>query len=166
MALPWSYHGWPRLSLSPVRFFMALTATSSSSLLKASILDTSSTTTPQATSITAPSGNWRWLSNHFLFFLLSLFLICMIDSHLLPHHLFLFVLLLQHDTKYYYAVGIGHTVRKFWFTTPPKVGPDVPYTFGLIGIFFLILPWFMSLWCCIAACKSSPSIAGDFWSSY
>ncbi|RZS02938.1 hypothetical protein BHM03_00033048 [Ensete ventricosum] len=40
---------------------------------------------------------------------------------------------LKHDTKYYYAVGIGHTVRKFWFTTPPKVGPDVPYTFGLIG---------------------------------
>lgn len=40
---------------------------------------------------------------------------------------------LQHDTKYYYAVGIGHTVRTFWFTTPPKVGPDVPYTFGLIG---------------------------------
>ncbi|RZR92224.1 hypothetical protein BHM03_00020474 [Ensete ventricosum] len=39
----------------------------------------------------------------------------------------------QHDTKYYYAVGIGHTIRKFWFTTPPEVGPDVPYTFGLIG---------------------------------
>ncbi|KAA8536064.1 hypothetical protein F0562_028542 [Nyssa sinensis] len=23
--------------------------------------------------------------------------------------------------------------RTFWFTTPPEVGPDVPYTFGLIG---------------------------------
>ena len=42
--------------------------------------------------------------------------------------------LLQFDTKYYYAVGIGQTVRKFWFMTPPKSGPDVPYTFGLIGI--------------------------------
>lgn len=42
---------------------------------------------------------------------------------------------LQYDTEYYYAVGIGHTVRKFWFTTPPAVGPDVPYTFGLIGNF-------------------------------
>ncbi|XP_072988090.1 purple acid phosphatase 2-like [Typha latifolia] len=40
---------------------------------------------------------------------------------------------LKYDTKYYYAVGIGHTVRQFWFKTPPKVGPDVPYTFGLIG---------------------------------
>ncbi|CAD5174477.1 purple acid phosphatase 2-like [Musa acuminata AAA Group] len=40
---------------------------------------------------------------------------------------------LKYDTEYYYAVGIGHTVRKFWFTTPPAVGPDVPYTFGLIG---------------------------------
>lgn len=40
---------------------------------------------------------------------------------------------LEFNTKYYYVVGIGHTPRKFWFVTPPKVGPDVPYTFGLIG---------------------------------
>ncbi|KAJ4754527.1 Purple acid phosphatase [Rhynchospora pubera] len=40
---------------------------------------------------------------------------------------------LKFDTKYYYAVGIGQTVRKFWFKTPPEVGPDVPYTFGIIG---------------------------------
>ncbi|NP_001141970.1 Purple acid phosphatase 2-like precursor [Zea mays] len=40
---------------------------------------------------------------------------------------------LEFDTKYYYAVGIGQTVRKFWFLTPPKSGPDVPYTLGLIG---------------------------------
>nr|XP_043628276.1 purple acid phosphatase 2-like [Erigeron canadensis] len=40
---------------------------------------------------------------------------------------------LKHDTKYYYTVGIDHTPRTFWFTTPPEVGPDVPYTFGLIG---------------------------------
>ncbi|KAG1368840.1 Purple acid phosphatase 10 [Cocos nucifera] len=40
---------------------------------------------------------------------------------------------LERDTKYYYALGIGHTLREFWFRTPPKVGPDVPYTFGLIG---------------------------------
>nr|XP_029118054.1 purple acid phosphatase isoform X2 [Elaeis guineensis] len=40
---------------------------------------------------------------------------------------------LKYDTKYYYAVGIGQTMRQFWFMTPPKVGPDVPYTFGLIG---------------------------------
>ncbi|KAF3639246.1 Purple acid phosphatase 2, partial [Capsicum annuum] len=30
-------------------------------------------------------------------------------------------------------VGIGHTTRTFWFVTPPPVGPNVPYTFGLIG---------------------------------
>ncbi|VVA30449.1 PREDICTED: purple acid [Prunus dulcis] len=40
---------------------------------------------------------------------------------------------LEYNTKYYYAVGIGHTVRLFWFVTPPEVGPDVPYTFGLMG---------------------------------
>ncbi|PIN12097.1 Purple acid phosphatase [Handroanthus impetiginosus] len=40
---------------------------------------------------------------------------------------------LEYNTKYYYEVGIGHTTRKFWFTTPPEVGPDAPYTFGLIG---------------------------------
>ncbi|WKA10211.1 hypothetical protein VitviT2T_027793 [Vitis vinifera] len=37
------------------------------------------------------------------------------------------------DTKYYYEVGIGNTTRQFWFVTPPRAGPDVPYTFGLIG---------------------------------
>ncbi|GKV24137.1 hypothetical protein SLEP1_g33787 [Rubroshorea leprosula] len=40
---------------------------------------------------------------------------------------------LEFDTKYYYEVGAGHTMRKFWFVTPPAVGPDVPYTFGVIG---------------------------------
>lgn len=39
----------------------------------------------------------------------------------------------QFNTKYYYVVGVGLTERMFWFTTPPEVGPDVPYTFGLIG---------------------------------
>ncbi|KAJ8772623.1 hypothetical protein K2173_027800 [Erythroxylum novogranatense] len=40
---------------------------------------------------------------------------------------------LEFDTKYYYEVGIGNTTRRFWIVTPPKPGPDVPYTFGLIG---------------------------------
>ncbi|XP_022769089.1 purple acid phosphatase-like isoform X4 [Durio zibethinus] len=40
---------------------------------------------------------------------------------------------LQSDTKYYYEVGIGNTSRQFWFITPPEVGPDVAYTFGLVG---------------------------------
>ncbi|XP_051115375.1 purple acid phosphatase-like isoform X2 [Andrographis paniculata] len=40
---------------------------------------------------------------------------------------------LEYNTKYYYEIGIGHTTRTFWFTTPPPVGPDAPYTFGLIG---------------------------------
>ncbi|OVA08699.1 Phosphoesterase domain [Macleaya cordata] len=40
---------------------------------------------------------------------------------------------LEFDTKYYYEVGLDHTPRRFWFRTPPRVGPDVPYTFGLIG---------------------------------
>ncbi|KAG6509293.1 hypothetical protein ZIOFF_034686 [Zingiber officinale] len=54
--------------------------------------------------------------------------------HCTIHHL-------QHDTKYYYAIGIGHTVRTFWFTTPPKVGPDVPYIFGLIVSRFSTYPF-------------------------
>ncbi|KAK2978262.1 hypothetical protein RJ640_017113 [Escallonia rubra] len=40
---------------------------------------------------------------------------------------------LEFNTKYYYEVGAGSLARTFWFTTPPEVGPDVPYTFGLIG---------------------------------
>jgi hypothetical protein len=40
---------------------------------------------------------------------------------------------LEYNTKYHYEVGIDHTPRKFWFVTPPELGPDVPYTFGLIG---------------------------------
>jgi acid phosphatase type 7 len=41
---------------------------------------------------------------------------------------------LEHATKYYYAVGSGgDAVRTFWFTTPPRPGPDVPFRFGLIG---------------------------------
>ncbi|KAF7817607.1 purple acid phosphatase 2-like [Senna tora] len=40
---------------------------------------------------------------------------------------------LKFDTKYYYEVGIGNTTRQLWFKTPPPPGPDVPYTFGLIG---------------------------------
>ncbi|KAG9142320.1 hypothetical protein Leryth_007737 [Lithospermum erythrorhizon] len=40
---------------------------------------------------------------------------------------------LKPNTKYHYEVGIGHTVRSFWFMSPPEVGPDAPYTFGLIG---------------------------------
>ncbi|KAK4795128.1 hypothetical protein SAY86_013122 [Trapa natans] len=39
---------------------------------------------------------------------------------------------LEYDTKYYYEVGIGNTTRAFWFITPPGLGPDIPYNFGLI----------------------------------
>ncbi|KAL4556418.1 hypothetical protein LXL04_039069 [Taraxacum kok-saghyz] len=40
---------------------------------------------------------------------------------------------LEFNTKYYYKLGIGNTTRTFWFIVPPKVGPNVPYTFGIIG---------------------------------
>ncbi|MBA0836893.1 hypothetical protein Goarm_009083 [Gossypium armourianum] len=40
---------------------------------------------------------------------------------------------LEYNTKYMYEIGIGYTIRRFWFKTPPRTGPDVPYTFGLIG---------------------------------
>jgi len=44
----------------------------------------------------------------------------------------LILYLLQYNTKYYYKIG-EVTVREFWFTTPPGIGPDIAYTFGLIG---------------------------------
>lgn len=40
---------------------------------------------------------------------------------------------LEYDTKYFYKLGTGGSVRHFWFITPPKIGPDSPYTFGIIG---------------------------------
>lgn len=40
---------------------------------------------------------------------------------------------LKHDTRYYYKLGKGDSAREFWFLTPPEVGPDVSYTFGIIG---------------------------------
>ncbi|KAF5203720.1 Purple acid phosphatase [Thalictrum thalictroides] len=40
---------------------------------------------------------------------------------------------LEYDTKYIYELGNNNATRRFFFTTPPEVGPDVPYTFGVIG---------------------------------
>ncbi|XP_057459499.1 purple acid phosphatase 5-like [Actinidia eriantha] len=40
---------------------------------------------------------------------------------------------LKYDTRYFYELGTHHVTRRFSFTTPPKVGPDVPYTFGVMG---------------------------------
>lgn len=40
---------------------------------------------------------------------------------------------LEHDTKYYYKIGNGDSARSFWFQTPPAIGPDAPYKFGIIG---------------------------------
>ncbi|XP_010489510.1 PREDICTED: purple acid phosphatase 5-like [Camelina sativa] len=40
---------------------------------------------------------------------------------------------LEYDTKYFYELGTGRSIRQFNFMTPPKVGPDVAYTFGVIG---------------------------------
>ncbi|GER26562.1 purple acid phosphatase [Striga asiatica] len=40
---------------------------------------------------------------------------------------------LEFDTKYCYEIGTENIKRQFWFATPPQPGPDIPYTFGLIG---------------------------------
>ncbi|KMZ73447.1 Purple acid phosphatase [Zostera marina] len=40
---------------------------------------------------------------------------------------------LLYDTKYYYKIGSGDSVREFSFKTPPKIDPDTPYVFGIIG---------------------------------
>lgn len=39
----------------------------------------------------------------------------------------------QYDTKYYYRIGNESSAREFSFSTPPKIAPDAPYTFGIIG---------------------------------
>uniref|UniRef100_A0A803PFI2 acid phosphatase n=1 Tax=Cannabis sativa TaxID=3483 RepID=A0A803PFI2_CANSA len=39
----------------------------------------------------------------------------------------------QYDTLYSYELGYGSVTRRFSFKTPPPLGPDVPYTFGVIG---------------------------------
>ncbi|KAK1283523.1 Purple acid phosphatase 2 [Acorus calamus] len=39
----------------------------------------------------------------------------------------------HHDTEYFYQIRIGESSRQFSFKTPPAVGPDVPYTFDIIG---------------------------------
>ncbi|KAL7163808.1 hypothetical protein ACSBR2_039847 [Camellia fascicularis] len=43
---------------------------------------------------------------------------------------------LTFDTKYFYEVASNEVTRQFSFTTPPKPGPDVPYTFGVIAVLF------------------------------
>lgn len=45
---------------------------------------------------------------------------------------------LQYNTKYYYKIGSGASAREFWFETPPAIDPDASYTFGIIGLSFLI----------------------------
>ncbi|XP_007011812.2 PREDICTED: bifunctional purple acid phosphatase 26 [Theobroma cacao] len=40
---------------------------------------------------------------------------------------------LEYETKYYYKIGVGASSREFWFQTPPKIDPDSPFTFGIIG---------------------------------
>ncbi|KAK7347114.1 hypothetical protein VNO80_21641 [Phaseolus coccineus] len=40
---------------------------------------------------------------------------------------------LAYNTKYYYRIGSGDSARDFWFQTPPTIGPDTPYKFGIIG---------------------------------
>lgn len=58
---------------------------------------------------------------------------------------------LQYDTKYFYEIGSGDATRRFFFTTPPMVGPDAPYTFGIIGNCwfdrFLPRTWFDRIFC-------------------
>ncbi|KAJ7553993.1 hypothetical protein O6H91_06G122600 [Diphasiastrum complanatum] len=40
---------------------------------------------------------------------------------------------LQPATTYYYKLGDDTYSREFSFVTPPGVGPNVPYTFGILG---------------------------------
>ncbi|KAJ9147019.1 hypothetical protein P3X46_029225 [Hevea brasiliensis] len=40
---------------------------------------------------------------------------------------------LKYNTRYFYELGSHKATRRFSFVTPPEVGPDVPYTFGIMG---------------------------------
>jgi hypothetical protein len=42
----------------------------------------------------------------------------------------------QYSTKYYYKIGSSDSSREFWFQTPPKIDPDAPYKFGILGELF------------------------------
>lgn len=82
----------------------------------------------------------------------------------------------QYNTKYYYEVGIGYSPRTFWFVTPPEVGPDVPYTFGLIGelifhatvvcMFFLEAGLVFSSTRILAYLSDSSRVVGIFFNSH
>jgi len=54
--------------------------------------------------------------------------------------LYVFIYVLQYNTTYSYKIG-EVSVREFWFLTPPEIGLDVAYTFGLIGKLSRILAW-------------------------
>lgn len=43
------------------------------------------------------------------------------------------ILAFQYDTKYFYKIGDGESAREFWFQTPPEIGPNAAYKFGIIG---------------------------------
>lgn len=109
--------------------FTGLKTVNSNGKLMAFSLPTSTSITPLATYITALFTIWRCVphlflpSSHYFFSLYSNW-VTPTSSH---------CNYIQFDTKYYYEVGIGNTTRQFWFKTPPPVGPNVPYTFGLIG---------------------------------
>jgi hypothetical protein len=46
--------------------------------------------------------------------------------------LYVFICVLQYNTRYYYKIG-EVIVGEFWFLTQPQIGLDVAYPFGLIG---------------------------------
>lgn len=48
-------------------------------------------------------------------------------------HLILKSYVLQYNSRYFYELSSGNVARQFHFKTPPDVGPDAPYTFGVIG---------------------------------
>ena len=122
----WLSHGSLWMNQAQTQCSTGVKTPSARTELRESWLPINSTITRLVTFIIALSRIWRWDVTQFIhhFFVLGF---------LLDTELEAFLIYLQFNTKYYYVVGIGHTPRKFWFVTPPKVGPDVPYTFGLIG---------------------------------
>ena len=43
---------------------------------------------------------------------------------------------MEYDTQYFYELGTHDVTRRFSITTPPKAGPGVTYTFGVMGQYY------------------------------
>lgn len=133
----WSFHGWHRCTAVPMWSDIgkqrAILITTTRLMLRPP--PTGTTTTRLATFIMPRLDDWRYVPMAKIVD----FALCRhapnisISRNRTSNQTSLFFMTFQHDTEYIYELGKHKHTRRFSFTTPPKAGPDVPYTFGVIG---------------------------------